>query len=228
MPRRVRPFQQPPLELPLEGVSPTAVRSGVTQRLPDHVAAAAFLAANATVERQFAATVDVDMWRDSPFAWLRTLPTSRRSKAAIALCEHMFRGIGFSVGDRQGAGHDVLVAGRTVRVKFSTLWATGMYTFQQIPVVGYDVLVLIGVSPMSAHVWVVPVDDLAHYAARDGSLGLEIDPADPPDWLGSGDLSALPVSAALSFGAPVAPHGPVAALLRVPDPDVSSLGAFEM
>lgn len=42
-----------------------------------------------------------------------------------------------------------------MEVKFSTLWASGIYKFQQIRDQNYHYLICLGVSPFSAHAWIL-------------------------------------------------------------------------
>ena len=43
-----------------------------------------------------------------------------------------------------------------MEIKFSTLWKSGVYKFQQIRDQEYDAMVLLGISPFSAACWIVP------------------------------------------------------------------------
>jgi hypothetical protein len=43
-----------------------------------------------------------------------------------------------------------------VEIKFSTLWKTGVYKFQQIRDQNYDYCFCLGVSPFEAHAWLIP------------------------------------------------------------------------
>jgi len=43
-----------------------------------------------------------------------------------------------------------------VEIKFSTLWATGVYKFQQIRNQDYDFLICLGIAPFDAHLYCLP------------------------------------------------------------------------
>ncbi|MHB8289693.1 MAG: hypothetical protein ACYDEY_10735 [Acidimicrobiales bacterium] len=43
-----------------------------------------------------------------------------------------------------------------MEIKFSTLWQSGVYKFQQIRDQEYDYLLCLGVSPFNAHAWLLP------------------------------------------------------------------------
>lgn len=63
---------------------------------------------------------------------------------------------GLEVAGPSNAGHDRLVAGHKVEIKFSTLWEQGDYVFQQLRNQDYEYALLLGVSPLTAHAWLVP------------------------------------------------------------------------
>ena len=97
---------------------------------------------------------------------------------------------------------DLTINGKKVEVKFSTLWKKGYYTFQQIRDQEYDILLCLGISPDSAHSWVVPKsmivwDDLdnQHGGSRGGDTWwISFPPTScPHSWMKpqNGELSAM-------------------------------------
>ncbi|MDW8236734.1 MAG: hypothetical protein RMK98_08975 [Bacteroidia bacterium] len=56
--------------------------------------------------------------------------------------------------------------GREIRIeiKFSTLWRTGVYKFQQLRDQPYDLLLCLGLSPQEAHLWTFPKSEALWYA----------------------------------------------------------------
>ena len=48
-----------------------------------------------------------------------------------------------------------------MEIKFSTLWETGIYKFQQIRDQNYSYVFALGVSPFDAHAWILPKSVLA-------------------------------------------------------------------
>lgn len=48
-----------------------------------------------------------------------------------------------------------IIAGRRVEIKFSTLWESGLYTFQKIRDQNYEFVVCLRISPFDAHCWVI-------------------------------------------------------------------------
>jgi hypothetical protein len=152
------------------------------------------------VAHQYAAA---DEWAGSPFAYLRTLPTASRAKAAEAMVEYALRQLGFRVAARTHHTHDRVVEGRKVRIKFSTLWRTGLYTFQQVRDEKYDYLVLLGVSPQEGHLWVLS-RTVALSLVGYPTAWISFAPADPPAALRSagGHLAALAPVLVAAFGPP--------------------------
>ena len=99
-------------------------------------------------------------WAGSPFAWIKAQPSpSRRGKIGERLVARWCRQHGFrveSVGDKEA---DMMVHGHRVEVKFSTCWEEdGCYKFQQIRDQDYAFLICLGLSPTSAHCWIIPKD----------------------------------------------------------------------
>ena len=92
-------------------------------------------------------------------------------------------------------GADRTIEGLRVRVKSSSLWADGTYTFQQLRDEDFELLVCLGISPFDAHCWAIPKDTLMswwdvgmigpQHLGQSGSdtAWLTVNPDDPPEWL---------------------------------------------
>jgi hypothetical protein len=88
---------------------------------------------------------------------------------------------------------DRIVNGHRIEVKFSTLWTSGVYKFQQIRDQKYDHLLCLGLSPSAAHCWVLPKDVLLQYvighmgqhtgAAGTDTAWLSFQANRPYDWM---------------------------------------------
>jgi hypothetical protein len=91
---------------------------------------------------------------------------------------------------------DRLVNGRRAEIKFSTLWKSGVYKFQQLRDQNYEFVICLGVSPNDAHCWVIPkAEIMRRWGARDGvvpqhggsggtdTAWLSFDVASVPPWL---------------------------------------------
>jgi lipocalin len=87
----------------------------------------------------------------------------------------------------------MLINGHRVEIKFSTLWKTGIYRFQQLRDQNYEYSVCLGISPFEAHCWVISKSILkqyviGHMGQHTGSSGQEtallpVKPHKPPEWL---------------------------------------------
>jgi len=134
-----------------------------------------------------------DLWRDSPFAWIRSRPSRQRGKIGEQLVAGWCAAKGLdvtSVGDSEA---DRIIAGCRVEIKFSTLWRSGVYKFQQIRDQDYKYVICLGVSPFDAHCWVISKELLrrhviGHTPQHTGRGGtdtfwLSVRVEKPPEWL---------------------------------------------
>lgn len=110
----------------------------------------------------------VSLWKDSPFAWMVTLPSSVKGRLGKQLVMEWCRAHGFAVEDSPDSEADIVVNGQRVEVKFSTLWGSGEYVFQQIRDYNYDFLLCLGVSPSDAALWFIPKDVVFGPVEREG------------------------------------------------------------
>lgn len=116
----------------------------------------ALLQANGDAQVQMGRADAEDPWAGSPFEWLMRLPSRSRGRAGELIVESWLDGLGFQVSPPTNSGHDRTISRRKVEIKFSTLWGSGEYVFQQLRDQDYEVAVLLGVSPSIAHCWAVP------------------------------------------------------------------------
>jgi hypothetical protein len=87
----------------------------------------------------------------------------------------------------------MLINGHRVEVKFSSLWKSGIYKFQQIRNQNYEYAICLGVSPFEAHCWVISkalllkhvIGHMGQHTGVDGqdTSWLTVDPKKPLDWL---------------------------------------------
>jgi hypothetical protein len=132
-------------------------------------------------------------WEGSPFEWVLKLPPGSRGKLGKQLVFQWCALKGLSVDRSPDSEADMLINGHRVEIKFSTLWAAGMYTFQQIRDQNYEYCVCLGISPFEAHCWVVSKSILkqhviGHMGQHTGAEGKDtawfsVEPQNPPDWL---------------------------------------------
>jgi len=129
--------------------------------IKDHeVRALATIAATLAVDY---APSENDPWEGSPFKWIRSLP----SRTVGAIGEQLVAGWsaakGFDVTRTGNSDADRIIEGHRIEIKFSTLWKSGGYKFQQIRDQEYDFCFCLGVSPFDAHAWLIPKAVLLEY-----------------------------------------------------------------
>lgn len=108
-------------------------------------------------------------WDASPFAWIRTRPSRQRGKIGEQLIAGYLAAKDFDVAKSPDSQADKLINSHRVEIKFSTLWKSGHYTFQQLRDQEYELAILLGISPFDAHCWVLPKQEiLRRWRARDG------------------------------------------------------------
>ncbi len=132
-------------------------------------------------------------WAGSPFAWIRWRPSRQVGKIGEQLVAGWCAAKGLDVVATGDAQADRVIAGRRVEIKFSTLWASGVYKLQQIRDQNYDYALCLGISPFDAHCWVIPKEILrkhviGHTPQHTGKKGtdtfwLSFQATDPPEWL---------------------------------------------
>lgn len=136
-----------------------------------------------------------DPWRDSPFGWIKTRPSRQRGKIGEQLVAGWCAAKGFDVVRSPDAEADRLIEGRRVEIKFSTLWKSGVYKFQQIRDQNYEYAICLGLSPFDAHCWVIPksllrrhvIGHTPQHMGRRGSdtAWLSFEASNPAKWLSS-------------------------------------------
>jgi hypothetical protein len=135
-------------------------------------------------------------WQGSPFAWIRTRPSRQRGAIGENLLSGWLAARSFNVLRSPDTEADRIIEARRVEIKFSTLWESGNYKFQQIRDQNYDMLICLGVSPFDAHCWVLSKAEVLHHwkgtndipAQHGGAAGkdtawLTVRPESCPQWL---------------------------------------------
>jgi hypothetical protein len=97
-----------------------------------------------------------DPWVGSPFAWIKGRPSRQVGAIGEQLVAGWCAAKGLDVVRSRSSDADRIIEGHRIEVKFSTLWESGVYKFQQVRDQEYDHLFCLGVSPFTAHAWVVP------------------------------------------------------------------------
>jgi hypothetical protein len=143
------------------------------------------------LEQEMVATPSI--WRDSPFRWMQRLPNLPKHASAKALLVAVLAHEGIDARPETKNGASYLVCdSRRLSLKVSFLWSQGNYLFQQIRISSaFSHVVLFGISPRRAHLWIVPTTERALFQSRQHISGdglaanylLRIDPDAPPTWL---------------------------------------------
>lgn len=154
---------------------------------------ATFVTIATELERDYVRAGTANPWADSPFAWIKSRPSRQVGKIGEELVARWCEGLGLDVTAAADSQADRVIAGRRVEIKFSTLWASGTYTFQQLRDQDYAFAICLGVSPHDAHAWVISKAVLrerviGHTPQHTGKGGTDtfwfsVDPAAPSDWL---------------------------------------------
>lgn len=137
---------------------------------------------------------DADPWDGSPFEWIKKTPSSRRrGKIGEQLVAGWSAAKGLDVTASPDSEADRIIHGYRMEVKFSSMWETGVYKFQQIRDQDYRFVFCLGVAPFDAHAWLVPKSALLDHVI--GRLGQHtgasavdtawfgFEPANAPDWI---------------------------------------------
>lgn len=151
---------------------------------------AVFAQLSADVQASYRPPGGVDPWEASPFGWIKKEPSRRVGAIGERLVKAWASHEGISVRPALDSGHDCVLADVRVEVKFSTLWAGGGFTFQQIRDQSYEVAGLLGIEPQSVKLWFVPKDVLWREgtgqhtgAAATDTKWLKFPAGSSPSWL---------------------------------------------
>jgi len=144
----------------------------------------------ATVKADYIRESIADPWEGNPFNWIPTRPSRQRGKIGEQLVAGWCAAKGLDVVTSKDSEADLIIGGRRVEVKFSTLWESGIFTFQQIRDQNYEYAICLGISPFSAQCWVISKELLRsnsrpQHTGRSGrdTFWLSFSAANPPDWL---------------------------------------------
>ena len=129
-----------------------------------------------------------DLWKDSPFEWVIQLPPRSKSKLARSLILSWIAAKGVIVERSKTTNEILLINGISYAIKFSMLWRSGVYQFQQIRKEGPEYILCFGISPYEAHCWIFEREYAINHAKQQhtGTKGaeywLEINTTNMPDW----------------------------------------------
>ncbi len=134
-----------------------------------------------------------DPWANSPFAWIKSRPSRQVGKIGEQLIAEWCKQKQFIVSKSGDSEADLVLNGHRIEIKFSTLWESGVYTFQQLRDQNYEYAFFLGISPFAANGWFVSKSVLrqhviGHTPQHAGKAGSDTFwltfPANiPPNWL---------------------------------------------
>jgi site-specific DNA-methyltransferase (adenine-specific) len=129
-----------------------------------------------------------DLWINSPFEWILKLPPRKKGKLGGDLIASWLASKGILPESTREAGETIQINGLRFATKFSTLWTSGSYKFQQIRSKGYDYVICLGISPFDAHCWVferqyaVKNGKPQHKSGKVADYWIELNPKKPDEW----------------------------------------------
>jgi len=116
----------------------------------------------ATLEEENITAEERRMWEGSPFYWIKSRPSRTVGKIGEQLVSAWAAAKGFDVTRPVNSGHDRIIGGLKIEIKFSTLWTDSrIFKFQQLRDQDYEYAFLLGVSPYDAQAWLVPKFELS-------------------------------------------------------------------
>lgn len=130
-----------------------------------------------------------DLWKNSPFEWVLQLPARKKGKLGRQLLASWLAAKDISGETSGDASETLIIKNNRFAIKFSTIWANGVYKFQQIRPDGYDYVICLGISPFEAHCWVLEREyaiknaQKQHKTAEGAEYWITIDPKKPKDWI---------------------------------------------
>ncbi|MHB8134576.1 MAG: DNA-methyltransferase [Anaerolineaceae bacterium] len=130
-----------------------------------------------------------DLWKNSPMEWITHLPARSKGKLARRLISSWLSSKGIEFERVKNNGETIIINNIRYAIKFSTLWKNGIYQFQQIKVNGPDHIICFGISPFTAHCWIILTKDVVvngniqHKGASNSEYWIAINPKEIPKWL---------------------------------------------
>lgn len=100
------------------------------------------------------------IWEGSPFEWIKHRPSRSIGAIGEKIIAAWLAMHNFNVSRSPDSQADRIVEGKRVEIKFSTLWQSGDYKFQQLRDQKYDFVIMFGISPHDAHCWVIPKSEI--------------------------------------------------------------------
>lgn len=130
-----------------------------------------------------------NQWKGSPFEWITELPPRTKGKIAREMLIKWLNWKGIELEKLSDSSETIIINNHEYALKFSTLWQSGTYMFQQIKRDGPFFIICFGLSPVKLHLWIIN-SNLAieygnpqHKGADNSEYWISIDPKEIPDWI---------------------------------------------
>ncbi|WP_420633242.1 hypothetical protein [Candidatus Palauibacter sp.] len=107
------------------------------------------------LEKDYLNQEEGDPWAGSPFQWIKSRPSRQVGKIGEQLVAEWCTTKGFDVTASGDSEADRIIVGKRVEIKFSTLWKSGVFKFQQLRDQNYDYAICLGISPFDAQCWAI-------------------------------------------------------------------------
>ena len=130
-----------------------------------------------------------DLWKNSPFEWITQLSPRSKGKIAREILIKWFEKKRVTFERMKDTSETLFINEKEYALKFSTLWLSGVYKFQQIKLNGPNYIICFGLSPFQYHCWVIDKDKAIlhgkpqHKGAENSEYWLSINPSDIPRWI---------------------------------------------
>jgi site-specific DNA-methyltransferase (adenine-specific) len=130
-----------------------------------------------------------NIWKNSPFEWITLLPARTKGKISRELLSKWLESKGVDFSKVRDSSETIEINNNQFALKFSTLWKSGIYKFQQIKLDGPDHVICFGLSPFRCHCWIIDKEiaiekgNPQHKGADNSEYWLSIKPSDIPEWI---------------------------------------------
>ena len=96
-------------------------------------------------------------WKDSPFAWIRSLPPASKGVVGRAIASSLLQANGLTVYARRT---QLRVNAQGILVRVALMWKEGILKFQNVREPNFDHVLCIGLCPNEALAWLIPKDEV--------------------------------------------------------------------
>ncbi|MGD1834769.1 MAG: hypothetical protein ACPKQO_03515 [Nitrososphaeraceae archaeon] len=137
------------------------------------------------------------IWNNSPYKWIRDLKSSRKKgKIGELMIKEFLSDKNYFISFSPSYENDIIINGKDIEIKTSTLWKGVCYGFQQIRInQDFEYMIWFGISPFTEHCWVIPKKEILYrinkqdirmqHAGKKGkdTAWIHVSPDNIPEWL---------------------------------------------